>query len=146
MKSKPNKTQATSSSVKSFLDSVTNEIRRNDAEWLISVMEKITGFPPVMWGPSIIGFGTCHYKYESGREGDMPAAAFSPRAASTTIYLIDGMSRYDELLKKLGPHKTSKVCLYINRLQDVDLKVLEEILQMSYAYSKAHDGNMHRAE
>ena len=145
MKSKPNKTQATKVSVNNFIAGVANETRRKDAEWLVNALKKITGRDPIMWGPSIIGFGTCHYKYESGREGDMPAAAFSPRAASTTIYLNDGMSRYDELLKKLGPHKTSKVCLYINRLEDVDKIVLEEIIRESYAYANVHDGAMHRA-
>ena len=109
-------------------------------------MEKITGKPGVMWGGSIIGFDQVHYKYDSGREGDMGAIGFAPRKSNLTIYLVGGTSKYATLLNKLGPHKTGKVCLYIKHLGDIDLTILEELLRDSYQYVMAHKNDMHKTE
>jgi hypothetical protein len=99
-------------------------------------MKKITKEEPKMWGPSIIGFGSYHYKYASGREGDFFLTGFSPRKQSLTLYIISGFKRYDELMKKLGKHKTVKSCLYINKLEDVNLKVLKQLITESVKYMK----------
>ncbi len=95
--------------------------------------QQVTGLPPVMWGPSIIGFGTSHYVYETGREGDMPAAAFSPRKANMTFYVGDGFEGAAELYARLGKHKKSVACLYVNKLDDIDLDVLREIIARDYS-------------
>jgi hypothetical protein len=118
--------------VKAFLDKVTSPVRRRDADTLIEMMGRITGQPPRMWGPSVIGFGHYHYSYASGREGDAGAAAFSPRKAATTIYLPDGTGAYAEQLERLGPHTSSVGCLYVKDLAKLDLSVLEEIIADSY--------------
>jgi hypothetical protein len=97
-------------------------------------MEEITGLPPKMWGPSIVGFGTYHYKYDSGREGDMLKIGFSPRKAALTVYIMPGFRRYEELMEMLGKHKTGKSCLYIKKLTDVNESVLKELCQESWAY------------
>jgi len=117
--------------VRTYLDGVTPEKRRRDAEKLLELMSRVTGEPPQLWG-SIIGFGQYHYKYESCREGDVAAASFAPRKAATTIYLVDGIGRYEEQLKQLGPHTTGVGCLYIKDLDKVDLSVLEDIVAESY--------------
>jgi Domain of unknown function (DU1801) len=117
--------------VRTYLDGVTPEKRRRDAEKLLELMSRATGEPPQLWG-SIIGFGQYHYKYASGREGDVAAAGFAPRKAATTIYLVDGIGRYEEQLKQLGPHTTGVGCLYIKDLDKVDLSVLEDIVAESY--------------
>lgn len=129
-----NKTQPTKVSVKDFLSGIQDVQRMKDAEVLVRLMRKITGKTAVMWGPSIIGFGQYHYKYESGREGDIGAIGFSPRASNLTVYLVDGTSKYRALLRNLGPHKTGKVCLYIKHLKDIDMAVLEKIVTTSYKY------------
>lgn len=127
----------TSVPVDEFLDTVT-ERRRDESRELISVMREISGEEPTMWGPSIIGFGTQHYRYETGREGDMPRLAFSPRKATLTVYFNEGFDRYyGEHLARLGKHKTSVSCLYITKLDDVDLAVLTEMLEASYALDAA---------
>jgi hypothetical protein len=118
--------------VRAFLDTVGGATRRRDAETLLEMFGRITGKPARMWYSSIIGFGSYHYKYESGREGDAGAAGFSPRKASTTIYLPEGVGAHAEALGRLGPHKTGLVCLYITNLDKVDLTVLEGILTESY--------------
>lgn len=118
--------------VRTFIDEVTSPTRRRDAETLLEAMRRITGEPPRMWGPSIIGFGQYHYKYASGREGDAPAASFSPRKAASTIYLPDGVGAYPEKLERLGTHTTGVGCLYISDLDAVDLAVLEGIITQSY--------------
>jgi hypothetical protein len=147
MSQKPqNKTQATKASVKDFLASVANEERRKDAEVLVRLMRTITGKPAVMWGPSIVGFDRVHYKYPSGREGDICAIGFSPRSNAQTLYLATSSSKYAPLLKKLGPHQTSKACLYIKRLSDVDMGVLEALIKNSYEYVMSHEDAMHRTE
>lgn len=121
------KTKATASSVDAFIDKVPDESRRDDCRVLIRMMRKITNAPPVMWGPSIIGFGKYHYKYASGHEGEMCIAGFSPRKTDLTIYAIQPA----DLMKKLGKHEASKACIYVKKLDDIDLKVLEKILVAS---------------
>jgi hypothetical protein len=128
-----NRTRATDGDVGEFVASVAHAVRRRDAERLLALMGRVTGEPARMWGPSIVGFGSYHYRYESGREGDMAAAGFSPRKAATTVYVADGVDEHAELLARLGPHTTGKVCVYIKDLDDVDLDVLEKIIRRSYA-------------
>jgi hypothetical protein len=122
----------TSADVNAFLEAVPDENRRADAQALLELMGAVTGEPPVMWGPSIVGFGSYHYRYESGRTGDAPLAAFSPRKANLVVYLVGGFEdRYPKLLKQLGPHKTGRSCLYLKRLGDVDLDVLRQLIERS---------------
>ena len=128
-----NKTQPTDASVDDFIAAIENPRRRADALASLAIYKAVTGLPPVMWGPSIIGFGSIHYAYESGREGDMPAAAFSPRKANMTFYLGDEFEGAEALYARLGKHKKSVACLYINKLADVDLDVLREIIARQYA-------------
>jgi len=130
-----NKTRPTSASVDDFIAAVDNDRRRAEAQTVLAMYKEITGLPPVMWGPSIVGFGSRHYIYESGREGDMPAACFSPRKASMTFYVGDKFKNAASLYAKLGKHKKSVACLYIIKLDDVDLKVLREIITRDYADS-----------
>lgn len=127
-----NKTKPTSASVDDFIAQIENSGRRTDALTALKIYKEVTGLPPVMWGPSIIGFGSLHYAYDSGREGDMPAAAFSPRKANMTFYVGDEFDGAEELYAKLGKHKKSVACLYINKLDDVDLDVLSEIIARQY--------------
>lgn len=124
--------QATKNSVNEFLSSVAPR-RQEESKVLIEMYKKITKMEPVLWGPSIIGFGTQHYKYDTGREGDMPLAAFSPRKAQITFYFMEGFDHYTEQLSRLGKHKISVSCLYVNKLPDIDLSVLEEIMKASFA-------------
>ena len=131
LKTKPNK-----ASVKKFLGAVKDEKRRDDCFQVLEIMKKITKEEPIMWGPSIVGFGSYHYKYESGREGDMCITGFSPRKQNLTFYILSGFKRYSELMKKLGKHKTGSSCLYINKLEDVDLKVLKQLISDSVKYMK----------
>jgi hypothetical protein len=123
-----NKTKPTQLSVTAFIDTITDEARRADAKALLKLMQRATGEKPRMWGPSIIGFGTHHFKYESGREGDTPLTGFSPRKAATVLYGATGSSDSEALLAKLGKHTTGKGCLYIKKLADVDSKVLESLV------------------
>ena len=118
--------------MRAFVDAVPGATRRRDAETLLELFGRITNEPPRMWYSTIIGFGSYHYKYESGREGDAGAAGFSPRKASSTIYLPEGVGAHAEALTKLGPHKSGVGCLYITNLDKVDLGVLEGILRESY--------------
>jgi Domain of unknown function (DU1801) len=120
-----------SQSIQAHLDGVTPEKRRRDAQTLLELMGRVTGEPPHLWG-GIVGFGQYHYKYESGREGDAPAAGFAPRKAATVIYFSDGIARYGERLKRLGAHSTGVGCLYIKDLEKVDLSVLEAMIAESY--------------
>lgn len=126
-----NKTRPTSTSVGDFLQTVSDK-RRAEALQLISIMQKLSGETPVMWGPSIIGFGSQHYRYDTGREGDMPQLGFSPRKANITIYFAEGFDRYGDLLIELGKHKTSVSCLYISKLSDINLAVLNALLLESF--------------
>jgi hypothetical protein len=131
------KTKATEQSVEDFLDKVPDEQIRDDCFSLIKLMKKVTGSAPKMWGPSIIGFGKYHYKYDSGHEGDTCLAGFSPRKQNITLYVMPGFS--DEgsvLLEKLGKHKAGKGCLYIKKLDDIDTAVLEKLVKKSVDYLK----------
>jgi Domain of unknown function (DU1801) len=130
----------TSADVDTFIDAVPNEHRRSDARELCKLMRSVTGEPPVMWGRSIVGFGSYHYRYESGRTGDAPLAGFSPRKANLVVYLVGGFEdRYPKLLDKLGPHKTGKACLYLKRLGDVDLDVLRQLVERSMRVGRGVD-------
>jgi hypothetical protein len=131
-----NKTKPTELSVAAFLDALTDETKRADAKALVRLMQRATGEKPKMWGPSIVGFGSHHYKYESGREGDMPLAGFSPRKAATVLYGLRGTGDSETLLGKLGKHTTGKGCIYIKKLADVDPTVLERMLTASVARAR----------
>jgi uncharacterized protein YdhG (YjbR/CyaY superfamily) len=126
-----NKTKVTTIDVNTFLFAV-NQLRESESKILIDIMRKISGTQPVMWGPSIIGFGSKHYKYDSGRECDMPILSFSPRKSAITIYFAEGFDHYGEQLKNLGKYKSSVSCLYINKLEDVNLDVLTDMIKQSY--------------
>lgn len=123
-----NKTRPTEVDPRDFLDTVENPTRRSDAEVLLEMMKRVTGCEPRMWGPSIIGFGRYHYRYDSGREGDSMITGFSPRKANLVIYVMPGYEDRTEQLDALGKHRLGKSCLYVNRLADVDLSVLERIV------------------
>lgn len=126
------KTKATKQSVVEFLNTIEPEEKRNDAFILLKMYEEVTGEKAVMWGPSIVGFGMYHYTSErSSQEGDWPRAAFSPRKHNLTLYVMQGNENSQNLLKKLGKHKTSKGCLYINKLSDVDITVLPALIKKS---------------
>ena len=131
-----NKTIANDASVTAFLDAIKDDQKREDSYKLLEIMTRLSGCPPKMWGSSIIGFGSYHYKYESGREGDMCRIGFSPRAQNLTLYIITGFSDYEEELSRLGPHKLGKSCLYIRELKHINLDVLEEILTLGMASMK----------
>jgi len=131
-----NKTVKTDKTVENFINGVADEKKRNNSREMISLMKKITGSEPKMWGSSLVGFGQYHYKYDSGREGDFFLTGFSPRKTAFTIYIMPGFERYGELMGKLGPHKTGKSCLYVKNLDVVDLGVLEEIIQDSVNYMR----------
>ncbi|MGO8796780.1 MAG: DUF1801 domain-containing protein [Candidatus Sulfotelmatobacter sp.] len=122
-----NKTKPTKVSVTEFIDALPDPAMRADAKALVKIMQSATGEKPKMWGPSIIGFGSCHYKYESGREGDMPLIGFSPRKAANVLYGVIGSDDGKALLAKLGKHTTGKGCLYIKKLAEVDQQVLGEM-------------------
>jgi hypothetical protein len=127
------KTKPTRVSVTKFLAAIPDERRRREARALLKVFKAATGKRPVMWGPSIVGYGSYHYKYASGHEGDCCLTGFSPRKAAISVYVMAGFAEYGSLLKKLGPHKKSVGCLYLKRLDGVDLKVLEQMIRKSVA-------------
>ena len=129
------KTKPTEVTAESYLAAVANEEQRHDAETLAALMSKVTKHEPKMWGPSIVGFGSYHYKYDSGHEGDSALVGFAVRGKELVVYAADFDGRGD-LLAKLGPHRTGKVCVYIKRLANVDLKVLEELVARSIADTK----------
>ncbi len=129
-----NKTQRNDGSVEDFLNSVPEEQKRKDAFSVLELMKKTTGLAPEMWGSSLIGFGNYHYKYESGREGDIFITGFSPRKQNLTIYIMPGFERYQELMDKLGKYKTGKSCLYIKKLSDIDMEVLQDLINRSVDY------------
>jgi hypothetical protein len=132
-----NKTRPTEVSVAAFVDALTEPTRRSEAKAVIKLMKNATGEKPKMWGPSIIGFGTHHYKYESGREGDTVLVGFSPRKPATVLYGVIGFKDAAKLLAKLGKHTIGKGCLYIKNLSEVDQKVLEELIVKSVAARRA---------
>ena len=124
-----NKTQPTKMAPKDFLNTVESERRRQDGLILLDLFGRVTGFNPVMWGPSIVGFGRYQYRYASGREGDFLATGFSPRKANLSIYIMPGYQDYGDILSRLGKHKLGKSCLYVNKLDDIDLDVLAELIR-----------------
>jgi hypothetical protein len=126
------KTKPTDVSVDAFLDGIEHPIRRADGKALRAMMERVTGEAATMWGPSIVGFGSYHYRYDSGHEGDAPRVGYSPRKANLVLY-VGGFARYAALLTKLGKHRSSSACLYLNKLADIDLTILEEITRETYA-------------
>ncbi len=128
------KTQKNDGDVDKFLDSVDNEQRKKDAKAVTKMMTEITGEKPSMWGSSIIGFGLYHYKSDrSSQEGDWPRIGLSPRKQSLTLYILNGLEDYSEFLNKLGKHKTGKGCLYINKLEDVNMDVLRGMIKKAYS-------------
>ncbi|WP_223786887.1 DUF1801 domain-containing protein [Marinicella meishanensis] len=129
-----NKTQPTDASVVKFLTGVTPEQKRQDAFTLLEMMERLSGYQAQMWGPSIVGFGQYHYRYDSGREGDFMRIGFSPRKANISLYIIAGFEQHQELLDQLGKHKTGKSCLYVNKLSDIKLRVLEQLITEELAF------------
>ena len=136
----PPKTRPTDADVEAFLAAVPHAGRRADARTLCTLLSELTGEPPILWGPSIVGFGAYHYRYESGHEGTAPLASFSPRRAHLVVYLVGGYTdRYEQLLKRLGPHKTGKGCLYVQRLADLDLGVLRDLVSRSIEVHRGQD-------
>lgn len=131
-------------SVKDYIASLDDEQTVKDTQTLIEMMQRISGHEPKLWNVGTIGFDTYHYKYDSGREGDAQIISFYPRKDKITVYLMDGTGRYSELLTRLGKHTTSRVCVYIKRLSDIELPILEQVVQQSYDYLKSQDGRMHR--
>jgi hypothetical protein len=134
-----NKTNPTKLSVAAFIDALPDQTKRADAKTLVKLMQSVSGEKPKMWGPSIIGFGSYHYKYDTGREGDMPVVGFSPRKPATVLYGMRGSSESEALIAKLGKHTTGKGCLYIKKLADVDQKVLEALVVKSVAAMRARN-------
>jgi hypothetical protein len=131
------KTKKNKMSVAAFLEAVEDQRKREDSEIILELMQEITGDEPSMWGDSIVGFGSYDYKYASGREGTWMRTGFSPRKQNLTLYIMSGFDRYDELLGKLGKHKIGKSCLYIKRLEDIDLEVLKELVKESVSVMAA---------
>ncbi len=131
-----NKTQRNDGDVLAYLAAVSNKRRREDSLVVLEMMSELTGEPAEMWGTSIVGFGSYHYKYASGREGDFMLAGFAPRKQALTLYIMGGLDRHAELLAKLGKHRIGRACLYINKLADVDLTVLREIIAESVAHMR----------
>ena len=133
------KTKKNNASVSKFIESVAHEGRRKDAKELLKIFKEVTKKKPAMWGTSIIGFGQYHYKStRSKQEGDWPLTGFSPRKANLTLYVMSGFKEMDDLLKDLGKHKKSVGCLYINKLEDVNITVLKKIIRKSVAHMKKH--------
>jgi hypothetical protein len=124
-----NKTKQTTASVANFIASIKDDAQRKDAKALVALMKRATGATPRMWGPAIVGFGSYHYRYASGREGDYCATGFSPRKGTLTVYILPGLHLQADNLKKLGKHTTGKSCLYIRQLSDVNLPALEAIVR-----------------
>ena len=125
------KTKPNDQSVEEFLNSIKDETKRQDCFTLVEIMKQATKAPPKMWGSHIVGFGSYHYKYASGRDGDWFLTGFSPRKQNLTLYIMGGFEPYDALLKKLGKHTTGKACLYIKRIKDIDLPTLKKLIQQS---------------
>jgi hypothetical protein len=132
------KTKKNAGSVVAFLNSIQDQQKRKDAKVLLVVMKSITKEKPVMWGSSMVGFGSYHYKYATGREGDWFIVGFSPRKEALTVYIMPGYKDYGSLLKTLGPHKLGKSCLYIKRLQDIHMPTLKKIITLGYKDMKKH--------
>lgn len=131
-----NKTVETDASVTDFIQSVENGQRQQDSWEMLEMMEEITGHPPKLWGNSLVGFGSYHYRYDSGREGDFFLTGFSPRKTALTVYVMPGFERYKDQLERLGPYKTGRSCLYLKKLDTVDREVLKEIIRDSVSFMK----------
>lgn len=131
-------------SVKDYVDSLDDEQTIKDTKALLQTMQRISGHEPKLWNVGTIGFDTYHYKYDSGREGDGHILGFYPRKGKITIYLMDGTARYAALLAKIGRHTLTGYCLYIKRLSDINVSILEQILQRSYAHIKSQDGRVEK--
>lgn len=133
------KTTENNSSVKDFIKSVADEKRQHDATALVRIMKEQSGFEAKMWGPAIIGFGSYHYKYASGHEGDAPLVGFSPRKNEFALYLSSQFDNREELLKQFGKHKTSKACIYIKKLEDIHVEILKKMIANSIAYMETRN-------
>lgn len=129
MKTKPNELD-----VNNFIEAVEDEQKRSDSQQLLEILKEITQEPPKMWGSTIIGFGSYHYKYDSGREGDYFITGFSPRKQNLTIYIMSGFEPHEELMSKLGKYKTGKSCLYVKKLEDINLDILKDLIRKSVDY------------
>ncbi len=134
-----NKTQATDASVDTFLAGIDDTVKREDCRRLREIMEDASGERATMWGSSIVGCGTCHYRYESGREGDTPAVGFAPRASNIALYINGDLGLLEPALARLGKHKAGKGCVWIKRLADVDITVLRELIAASLTYSSGQE-------
>ena len=134
------KTKPTDHSVEVFLNSVADEKKREGSHTILELMQEVTGEEPKMWGDSMVGFGSYHYRYASGREGDMFLTGFSPRQRNLTLYIMSGFDAYDDLLSRLGKFKTGKACLYVNKLEDIDLDVLRQLVRQSAEHMAANEG------
>jgi uncharacterized protein DUF1801 len=130
------KTQRNAGSVRQFLDAISDAGRRKDARTVAALMEDVTGEKPAMWGTNMVGYGSYHYKYASGQEGDWPLVAFAPRKDSLTLYIMPGFEEYGRLLEKLGRHKTGRSCLYIKSLDDVHMPTLKTLVRQSVRHMK----------
>jgi hypothetical protein len=130
------KTLPTKVSIDTFLERIADEARRGDCRTLVRLMKRATGERPTMWGPSMVGFGSYHYRYASGHEGDCFLAGFAPRKRELTLYIMSGFDRYNALMARLGKFRTGKACLYVKRLDDIDLAVLEELVSASVKHLK----------
>lgn len=130
------KTKPTKEKVEDFLNRIEDEQKRKDSFVILELMKQVTKLQPMMWGPSIVGFGSYRYKYASGQEADWPLAGFSPRKQNLTLYVMPGSGKLDDLLQKLGKHKQSKACLYIKRLSDIDMPTLKKLVEVSFKLSK----------
>lgn len=130
------KTKKNKASVAQFIAGVSDAARRADCKTVSKLMQEVTGAKPAMWGTSIVGFGTYHYKYDSGREGDWPLTGFSPRKQALTLYVMSGFSEFPDLMAKLGKYKTGRACLYVKSLEDIDLRVLKTLVRKSVQKQK----------
>lgn len=131
------KTKETDNSVIEFIEQVESPKKREDAYKLLNIFTETTGYPAKMWGPSIIGFGSYHYKYDSGHEGDAPLVGFSPRKAKISLYFATGDTKREQLLKDFGKHTPGKACVYVNKVADIDVVVLKELIKQSVAFLQA---------
>lgn len=131
------KTRPSGASVEAFVEGIADDTRRGECRAVLDLMRRVTGAEPEMWGASIVGFGSYHYRYASGREGDWFLTGFSPRRRDLTLYIMSGFEGHQDLLLRLGPHKTGKSCLYVKRLSDLDVAVLEELVAASVAHLRA---------
>ena len=132
------KTKQNNGDVQAFLNTLAEGQRKVDSLRIVEIMEEVSGFKPQMWGDSIIGFGSYHYKYASGREGDWFLCGFSPRKQALTLYIIAGFEQYEDLLQKLGKFKTGKSCLYVKKLEDIDQEVLKQLVKLSVEFMAAN--------